>query len=105
MLKQSEPDEFLKTRRQADISVMLIIGIVIMSGIYMTCTYNTENEMLFLAAAVCPILTILSGIYTFTYRGKAYLASRIAFFIFLILSILGICALAYVIELSKAFAH
>lgn len=91
--------------KQASISMMLIVGIVMMTLIYMNCTSHTEDESMMLLTLASPILTILLGMYTFTYRGKAYRISRVMFFIFLALSLLSIWALIYFIELGKAYAH
>ena len=98
-------DKTIDTEKQANISIMLIVGIVIMTVIFMNSGYNTEDESIMLYALLCPIFTVLLGMYTFTYRGKAYIVSRVIFFIFLAISLLCVAALLYFIELGKAFSH
>lgn len=95
----------LELNRQSGISMLLIIGILVMAAILISIGDSTENEQVYQLALLCPILTILLGIYTFTYRGKAFLLSRIVFFILLALSMFSLFSLWYLIELGKAYAH
>ncbi|MCD0490143.1 hypothetical protein LPB86_18020 [Pedobacter sp. MC2016-14] len=90
---------------QSGISILLIIAIMVATGFFMTCTYNTEDESFMLSAIACPILALLTGIYTFTYRGKAYLLSRIVFFILLALSLFSLFVLWYFIALGSSYSH
>jgi hypothetical protein len=103
-----EPTDINKSayiEKQASISVVLVIAIIIMAAVYLGSAYSSENDSLFQGAVIAPFITILLGIYTFSYRGKNYLTSRVLFFIFLVLSILSIWALYYVTGLAKAFTH
>jgi len=100
-----EPDHTLATEKQAGISLMLIIGIMIITGFYMTCTPNSEDESIIMGTFAFPILTVLIGLYTFTYRGKAYIFSRVLFFIFLAISLFSLFVLWYFIELGHAYSH
>lgn len=93
------------TESQAGISILLIIAIMIATGFFMTCTYNTEDESFMLSAVACPILAVLTGIYTFTYRGKAYLLSRVVFFILLALSLFSLFILWYFMALGSSYSH
>ena len=95
----------LELNRQSGISMLLIIGILVMAAILISIGDSTENEQVYQLALLCPVLTILLGIYTFTYRGKAFLLSRIVFFILLALSMFSLFSLWYLIELGKAYAH
>lgn len=95
----------LEIYKQANQSIILIAGILIMTAIYMTCTYNTEDETFVLYTLACPIFTLLLGMYTFSYRGKAHLISRIIFFISLAISIFSVFILCYFIAIGNAYAH
>lgn len=95
----------LELKRQSGISMLLIIGILVMGAILLSIGNSTENDQIYQLALLCPVLTILLGIYTFTYRGKAFLLSRVVFFILLVLSLLSLFSLWYLIELGKAYAH
>ena len=95
----------LELNRQSGISMLLITGILIIVAILLSIGNSTEDEQIYQLALLCPVLTILLGIYTFTYRGKAFLLSRVVFFILLVLSLLSLFSLWYLIELGKAYAH
>ncbi|WP_345209829.1 hypothetical protein [Mucilaginibacter gynuensis] len=101
----TEIDQSTENQRQALISRILIGGVLIMVIVFLNCTNNTEDDMLLQGALLSPVITVLLAIYTFTYRGKAHLAARILFFIFLILSIISLGILYYVAGLAKAFQH
>lgn len=105
MKEHTDTSKAAYSEQQANISIMLVIGIILMFGVYMGCTQSSENDRLSQGAMIIPIITILSGIYTFSYRGKGHLTSRVVFFILLALSIFSIGALYYITELGKAFAH
>jgi len=105
MKEHTDTGKAAYTEQQANISIMLVIAIILMVGVYMGCTQSSENDRLFQGAVIAPIITLLSGIYTFSYRGKGHLTSRVVFFILLALSIFSIGMLYYITELGKAFAH
>ena len=91
--------------KQSNISIMMIVGIVIMTVIFINSVHNTEIESIILFAMVCPIFTVLLGMYTFTYRGKAYILSRVTFYVFFILSLFCLAAIFYLTELGKGYSH
>lgn len=91
--------------KQSNISIMMIVGIVIMTVIFINSVHNTEIESIILFVLVCPIFTVLLGMYTFTYRGKTYIVSRVIFFIFLIVSLFCLAAIFYLGELGKGYSH
>jgi len=90
---------------QATKSVLFIFAILVMCGIFVSCTYTTEDEQLFLWTFICPVITLLLGGYTFTYTGKAHVGGRILFYVFLVLSAISIFLIWYLIELSHAYSH
>lgn len=90
---------------QANWSFRFILGILIMMLVYMFSTFSSEDEQIFQVIVMFPVITLLLGGYTFTYRGKEHLTSRIMFYVFLGLSLLAIWAFIYMIEMAKAFAH
>lgn len=105
MRQQIQPSPDVYQNNQSGLSIILITAIVLVGFIYLNCTYTSENEMLFQAVLICPAGAILTGIYTFTYRGKKYRASRILFYVLSVLSIAGILMLWYLLALGQAFQH
>ena len=91
--------------KQSNISIMMIVGIVIMTVIFINSVNSTEIESIILFIMVCPIFTVLLGMYTFTYRGKAYILSRVTFYVFFILSLFCLAAIFYLTELGKGYSH
>jgi len=102
---ESPAQDTIEIEKQSHRSIILIAAILIMTALYMTCTYNSEDEGIMLCTLVCPIFSILAGMYTFTYTGKAYAASRIIFYISLALSLCSIFVLCFFIELANTNWH
>ena len=90
---------------QSNWSFGLIVAILIVLLLYMLCTFADENEQILQIVIAFPIITLLVGGYTFTYKGKEYVISRIIFYIFLVLSLISTLGYMYIIELGKAFVH
>jgi uncharacterized membrane-anchored protein len=91
--------------RHADTSKLLIAGILLAAVVFLFCTPATEDERISQVLALFPLTTLLLGLYTFSYRGRKFLISRMLFFVFLLVSVLAIAGWLYVMELGKAFQH
>lgn len=65
----------------------------------------TENERIYQVVLLFPVVALLSGGYVFVYRAKKLGASKVVFFLFTILSVLGIIAFIYLIGMAKAYSH
>jgi len=94
-----------KPFEQHEISILLIVGIFIVTLIFMTCTYVDSNHEWLNWALVFPVLSVLMAGYVFTYRGKEQLAARIIFAVIIVLSILGVLIYGSILGLGEAFSH
>jgi hypothetical protein len=98
-------DNIKKPLEQHVISILLIMSIMMVAIVFMTCTYVNDEHALLNWTLVFPILTVLMAGYVFTYRGREQLIARIAFAVFIILSIIGFFIYAAIHGMGAAFTH
>jgi len=94
-----------KPLEQHVISLLLIVGIFIVTLIFMTCTYVDNNHEWLNWTLVFPILSVLMAGYVFTYRGKEQLAARIILAVIIVLSIVGVLIYGAIQGMGAAFSH
>ena len=83
---------------QPGLSVKLIVAILLMTLVYMNYHRTDDSDHnIAMYITICPILTVLTGIYCATYRGAEQQAARWIFGILLIISVfsVGITMYAY----------
>lgn len=87
---------------QPGLSVKLIVAIFLMMLVYMNCHRTDDSDLnVAMYVAVCPIITVLAGIYCATYRGAEQQTARWVFGILLIISIFSVGITMYVYALGS----
>lgn len=93
------------SHQQSVLTLKLIAGIILTVIIYMFSIPSSEDGRIYQTVLIFPIISILCGGYVFTYRPKNTDAIKIIFFVFTILSMLGIIALMYLMGMANAYSH
>ncbi|KFF11047.1 hypothetical protein IW15_17960 [Chryseobacterium soli] len=103
MIKVSKTE--MQNRKNSRLSVLLMIIIIAIVNLFLNCTYNDENHMLYNVFYLSASVTVVLGSYAFYYKGKRYTIAKVLFFLSLIISILIFGGLKFLEAFGKGFNH
>lgn len=95
----------LPEEEQKNWSVPLILAITVMFIVYLCCTPVDEDTGLLYIAITPVLLSVLTGAYIYTYRGKKSRMARLIFTVLLLISLVMLFGFFYLMELGHAYRN